>query len=182
MSLGVESPVFCCCFCKRNVTLFDAVFVDGQSFHEHCYRMSLARDLSHLDKKKQLGTITLAEANLEKEIIYKLDLARNGKTIPPDGVVKKDPYRFCQKPGFGFLDSSNVRLFTSGDGKYKSGHYIKLPFMRITSCRSIQEAKFKELEASRSLRWAWESFNLLDGGLLLLNSQDTKQLIEENKS
>lgn len=157
------------CACKKSINFFELVVYQGVPYHEHCLRFKLAGELAKYDKKFQTGDLSIKDDHLRKELQFEYDLLRK-KSTPTHS--KKDPYRFCQKPGFGFLESSNVGYFPGPEGKQVCGDYIGLPLMRTECFKSVQKQKFKELEASRSERWAWEFFNDVSELKLIENEND----------
>ena len=65
-----------CSFCHRSVNEVDATWYEGLPYHEKCFKLSLANELRIFDKKKQLGTLTLAEAKRMTDIQDMYDVER----------------------------------------------------------------------------------------------------------
>ncbi len=138
-----------CGYCHKDVVNFDAVWESSVPYHEHCWKISLGNELRKYDKKMQLGSLTVAEANFTKDIQFLSDVARQLQKI-------------TNKP-------HKSEKFLSKTG----GDLVTRPTQRELCKASNLEVHFKQLEETRSERWAWEIFNLLENQKLLTECEPT---------
>lgn len=144
-----------CVFCRKDVSISETVINEGMTYHEHCFKLELSGNLSRYNKKAELGTLTLSEANYIKDLNYLRDLTKNFDTKPSPNY----------KPKIDCLDRTQL---------------ICRPKQRLASSRSVLDENFKRLELIRAERWGWETFNILENTLLLTVPEDSKLLLSGN--
>jgi len=136
-----------CGYCHKDVVDSDAVWESSVPYHDHCWKISLGNELKKYDKKMQLGSLTIAEANFTKDIQFLSDISRQ-------------PAKQSNKP-------TKSEKFLSKTG----GNLITRPELRELCNASNLKTHFKQLEATRSERWGWDIFNLLENQKLLCESE-----------
>lgn len=136
-----------CGYCHKDVIDVDALWESSVPYHEHCWKISLGNELRKYDKKMQLGSLTVAEANFTKDIQFLSDLTRQPKKLTNR---PKKSEKFLSKTG---------------------GNLVTRPDQRELCKASNLKTHFKQLDVARSERWGWEIFNLLESQKLLTESE-----------
>ncbi len=71
-----------CAHCHRNVVDVDATWDQGVAYHSHCYKLSLSNEIKQYQKKVDLLTINMAEANRMQELQGILNIIRESDKKP----------------------------------------------------------------------------------------------------
>lgn len=76
MSSGHDLEQLPCAYCHRTVVDVDALWSEGLAYHNHCYKLSLSNEIKQYQKKVDLGSITMSEANRMQELQGVLNIVR----------------------------------------------------------------------------------------------------------
>ncbi len=71
-----------CTYCHRNVVDVDATWDQGLAYHSPCFKLSLSNEIKQYQKKVELGSITMSEANRMQELQGVLNIVRESDRKP----------------------------------------------------------------------------------------------------
>ncbi len=71
-----------CTYCHRNVVDVDATWDQGLAYHSPCFKLSLSNEIKQYQKKVELGSITMSEANRMQELQGVLNIVRESDKKP----------------------------------------------------------------------------------------------------
>jgi len=141
-----------CPVCRRNVYFMESHYIEaGIDYHESCFVKHLCIRKSKLESKKSKGSITLDEAT---------ELNDTDKMLINTTSTQEETTKYSPERKYDALICKLV--------------------LREECKRSNIERKMKLLEESRTYRWAWESFNIIENILSIDEKSESKQLIGDN--
>jgi hypothetical protein len=138
-----------CDYCKRNVSVTEAIIDNRIYYHDPCFYTVVSKKLVKLKRKIDNGQVTAQEIREYSDL---QDIMTNKKV--PTGVIP--------------TNHKNIKLKDE-----KHNYLICRPEHRARVLHSVMEDDFKRLEESRSLRWAHEHTMITDG----VNTQDQIEIL-----